>query len=59
MIGKPFQFQRDAPQRLCPGRDAATRQRFYCLAIRYRVANRRVTRQRFHIMNGPFVGSAY
>ena len=58
MIGHPLQFQRHPAQHLRPGRHFAARQTFDGLTVRRRMAHRRITRQRFHVMNRPLVRPA-
>jgi hypothetical protein len=58
VIRQPLQLQRDAPQRLRPGRFLGTGQSLDDLAIRGGVSDRRVSGQRFGVMDGARVRPA-
>ena len=53
VVGNALQLQRYAADRLGAGRDAHPGEGFNGLAIGSRVADRRVARQRFHVMDRP------
>src|ERR1017187_495539 len=59
VIGQSFQFQRHATQYLCSRGWLAACQSFNSLTVRGCVADRRVARQRFHVMDRALVRSTH
>ena len=58
MVGHAFQFSRNGANRLGPGRDVNSGQRFQVAAIRHGMADGGVSGQRFHVVDAAEGGAA-